>query len=123
MTEILKAVNCNRTYIAKDVPLTADFYSKIADFLDMPIGAIQIFWRNVTGSFDGEITLHSSLIAENDSDFDGGEIDGAIIPIVSANGNRMWLRDRLAFRYLQARCVKNSITGGTLDIIAYGKKS
>lgn len=123
MSEILAATNCNRTYIAKDLSLAADFHSKIADFRDMPMGSIQVLWRNVTGTLDGEISLHCSNLPEDDSFFDGGDIDGGIIPIDSASGSRMWLRDRLAFRYLQARFTKNGITGGTVDIIALGKKS
>ncbi len=123
MSEVLNATNCNRTYIAKDVSLASNFFSKIADFKDMPMGSIQVVWKNVTGTLDGQITLYSSNLPEDDSFFDGGEIDGAVIPVDSANGNRMWLRERLAFRYLQARFVKNGVTGGTVDIIALGKKT
>ncbi len=123
MSEVLNTTNCNRTYIAKDIALTSSFYSKIADFKDMPMGSIQIFWRSVTGTLDGQITLYASNLHEDDTFFDGGELDGAVIPITSANGNRIWLRERLAFRYLQARFVPNGITGGTVDIVALGKKS
>lgn len=123
MTEVLSAVNCNRTYIAKDIPLASNFSSKIADFRDMPMGSVQIVWRNVTGTFDGQVTLFASNLPEDDSYFDGGEIDGGVMTVASANGNSIWLRERLAFRYLQARFVKNGITGGTIDIIALGKKT
>lgn len=120
---ILDTTNCNRTYLEIGKPASADFYSKIADFRDMPMGSVQVVWRNLTGSFDGEIRLYASNLPEDDSFFDGGEIDGAIIPINSASGNRMWIRDRLGFRYLQARFVKNGITGGEIDIVGLGKKS
>lgn len=123
MSTILDATNCNRTYIAKNVPLTSNFNSKIADFRDMPMGSVQLVWKNVTGTLDGKVVLYASNLHEDDSFFDGGEIDGAIMPVDSANGNRMWIRDRLSFRYLQARFTQNGITGGTLDIIALGKKS
>jgi hypothetical protein len=123
MSVVVCATNCNRTYIAKDKSLGSNFYSSIADFKDMPMGSIQVVWSDVVGTFDGQIVLYCSNLHESDSLFDGGEIDGAIIPINSENGNCMWLRDRLAFRYLQARFTKNGIVSGTVDIIAYGKKS
>lgn len=89
----------------------------------MPTGSVQIVWKNVTGILNGTFTLYASNLHEDDSFFDGGEIDGAIIPIAGVNGNRIWLRDRLAFRYLQVRFVANGVTGGTVDIIALGKKT
>lgn len=122
-SEILEAVNCNRTYIAKNVRLNASFNSKIADFKDMPMGSVQIIWRGVTGVFNGEIKLFASILPEDDSLFDGGEIDGAVLPISSANGNQLWVRERLGFRFLQARFTPNSISDGFIDIVALGKKS
>ena len=120
---ILNTTNCNRTYLAKDQPLTADFSSNIADFKDMPMGSVQLVWKDVTGTLDGQAILYASNLHEDTAFFDGGEIDGAAINIDSANGNQIWLRDRLAFRYLQVRFTKNGITGGTMDIVALGKKS
>lgn len=123
MTEILRATNCNRTYLAKGISLANNFSSDIADFADMPMGSVQLIWRNVTGTPNGIVTLYCSNLPEEEWFFDGGEINGAVYNINSAQGGNIWLRERLAFRYLQARYVKNGIAGGTLDIVALGKKT
>lgn len=120
---IVLTTNCNRSYAEKDKSLSADFVSNIVDFKDMPMGSVQLVWRNVTGVLTGEVKLYGSILHEDPSLFDGGEIDGAVFSIGTANGNQLWSRDRLAFRYLQARYSKGGITGGTIDIVALGKKS
>ena len=86
------------------------------------MGSVQIIWSGITGTPNGFIKLFASNIP-NDAAFDGCEIDGAIFSLNQTSGSRIWIRDRLAFRYLQARFTKVGITGGSIDIIALGKKS
>jgi hypothetical protein len=119
---IVEATNCNRTYAAKAKSLAVGFSSDIIDFKDMPMGSIHVFWRSVTGAFDGEFKIYASNIPD-DAAFTDNEIDGAVIVIHNANGSRLWIRDRLAFRYAQVRYVPNGVTAGEVDLVAIGKKS
>jgi len=119
---IVEATNCNRTYAAKAKSLAAAFKSDIIDFKDMPMGSVHIFWRDVTGTLTGEFKLYASNIPE-DAAFDDNPIDGAVIVMHNSLGSRLWIRDRLAFRYAQVRYEPNGTTGGDCDIVAIGKKS
>ena len=121
---ILQATNCNRTYAAYLKSMAGDFDSDVIDFVDMPIGSVQILWAGGTGTPNGQVKLYASNFPDL-STFDptGTEIDGAVMTLDAASGSRIWLRDRLAFRYLLARYTANGATGGAISIMALGKKS
>ena len=121
---IVEATNCHRAFAARSQSLAADFVSDVVDFKDMPMGAIHVFWSGVTGTIDGNFKIYASNRPEISSfDPDGTEIDGAEIVPHNADGSRIWIRDRLSFRYALVRFSKGGITGGTCDVIAIGKKS
>ena len=88
------------------------------------MGVIHVFWRDIVGALDGTFKVYASAIPDLDSfDPDGTEIDGAIIVPHNLTGSRIWIRDRLSFRYALVRYTAGSITAGDCDIIALGKKS
>lgn len=121
---ILEATNVNRSYAAKAQPLNADFASLVIDFKDMPMGSIHAVWAGVTGVLDGQFKIYASDFPEISSfDLDGTQIDGGEFVIHNNNGSRIWIRDRLSFRYALVRYTANGVTGGTVDIVALGKKS
>lgn len=120
----VEATNCHRAYVAKDQSLAASFVSQVIDFKDMPMGIVHIFWSGITGTIDGTFKLYASALPEISSfDPDGTEIEGASITPHNASGSRIWIRDRLSFRYCLVRYTANGITGGLCDIVAIGKKS
>ena len=122
MTIVRQTTATNRIYLAKDVSLASDFYSDIADFRDMPMGAVQIVWTGATGTLDGLMKFHASLLPYEPT-FDGCEIDDGFWVINEASSARLWIRQSLGFRFLQARYTANGCTSGTMDIIAHGKKT
>lgn len=120
---IVEATNCHRAYAAKDQSLAANFHSSIIDFKDMPMGSIQMIWTGITGTPGGAFAIFASNLPD-DSSFDDGEIDAcAALTVHAASGSRIWIRDRLAFRYAQVRWTKAGELGGTVSIVALGKKS
>ena len=121
---IIEATNCHRSYAAKQVSLATAFASSVIDFKDMPLGSIHIFWSGIVGDLDGVFKVYASNVPDLSSfDVDGTEIDGASIVPHNASGSRIWIRDRIGFRYALVRWTPNSITAGTGDIIAIGKKT
>jgi hypothetical protein len=122
MSLVKPATAVNRIYLAQGLSLGSDFRSDIADFRDMPMGAVQIVWTGATGTLDGRMQFHASLLPE-ESTFDGCEIDDGFWILDEASSARLWIRQSLGFRFLQARYTANGCTGGTIDIIAHGKKS
>jgi len=121
---IIEATNVHRAYAAKSKPLNADFNSHVIDFRDMPMGSIQFVWSGITGDITGQFKIYASNFPEISSfDIDGTEIDGSAFTIHNLNGSRIWIRDRLAFRYALIRYVCNTTIDGIIDIIAIGKKS
>lgn len=121
---IVEATNCNRTYAAKGRSLASDFTSDVIDFKDMPMGSVQILWDGIVGALDGTWKIYCSNLPDISSfDAAGTLIDGAEITPHGASGARMWLRDRLGFRYALLRWTAGSVTAGNCDIIALGKKS
>lgn len=121
----IEATNINRSYAAKAQSLAADFESAVIDFKDMPMAAIHCKWTGAAGaSLDGTFKIYASNFPELDSfDPEGTLIDGADFPVHNANGGRIWIRERLAFRYALVRYTKGSMTAGTVDIVAIGKKT
>lgn len=120
----IEATNINRSYAAKAQSLAADFTSAVIDFRDMPMGSIQAKWAGVTGTLTGTFVVLASNFPEVDSfDPEGCRIDGAEWTIHAANGSRIWLRDRLAFRYALVVYTAEGTTGGSVDIVAIGKKT
>lgn len=121
---LIDATNCHRAYAADGVSLGADFVSHIIDFRDMPMGSIQIVWQGAGGAMDGEFTIHASNLPEESSfDEDGCVIECSEMTLGKASGSRIWIRDRLAFRYALVRYKANGTVGGTVEVIALGKKS
>lgn len=121
---IIEATNVNRSYAAKGQALAANFESLVIDFKDMPMAAIHAIWAGVTGVLDGQFKIYASNFPEVTSfDLDGTQIDGGEFVLHNANGSRIWIRDRLSFRYALIRYTANGVTGGTVDIVAIGKKS
>jgi hypothetical protein len=120
----LAATNCNRVFAAKAQSLAVDFVSEVIDFRDMPMGSVQARWVGVTGALTGAFTVLASNFPEVDSfDLEGCRIDGAEWTLHAVAGSRLWLRDRLAFRYALVAYKANGTTGGSVDLIALGKKS
>ena len=120
----VEATNCNRTYAAKAQSMEALFSSDVIDFKDMPMGAIHVLWTGITGALTGTFKIYASNLPDPSSfDVDGTEIDQAVITPHNATGSRIWIRDRLSFRYALVRYTPVGITGGLCDIIAIGKKS
>lgn len=120
----VEATNCHRAYAVQGQSLGVNFVSSVVDFKDMPICAVQILWSGIVGSLDGVFRLYGSLLPDVSSfDPDGTEIDGSAITPHAASGSRLWIRDRVGFRYLLVRYAKASITSGVVDIVALGKKS
>ena len=121
---IVEATNCNRTYAEKQKSLADDFESAVIDFKDMPMGSIQFIWSGITGALDSVLKIYCSNTPELVGfDPDGTQIDGAEFSPHNTDGARIWIRDKVAFRYALVRYFKNGTTGGALDIIAIGKKS
>lgn len=121
---VIQAKNCNRSYAAKNKSMSMDFISDVIDFHDMPMGSIQIIWSGVAGALDCSFKLYASNLPEVSSfDIDGTEIDGSEIIPHNNDGCRIWIRDRIGFRYVMIRYTKNGTTDGSVDILAYGKKS
>lgn len=122
---IVEATNCHRAYAAQGQALDGNFESKVIDFKDMPMGSIQVSWSGIVGTFsDAAFKIYASNLPEVSSfDPDGTEIDGATIIPHAAAGSRIWIRDRLSFRYALIRFTKGSISAGQCDIVALGKKS
>jgi hypothetical protein len=118
---VVKATNVNRTYAAKGQSLAAPFSSDIIDFMDMPMGSIQLDWLGAVGT-GGSFKIFASNLPRDDA-FDKNEIDCSEMLIDAAAGAPIWIRDRLAFRYAQVRYTPNGTTGGTVDILALGKKT
>lgn len=120
---LIDATNCHRAYAADGVSLGADFVSHIIDFRDMPMGSIQMLWSGAV-ALSGTFRIYSSNIPEV-SAFDpaGTELENSSFALHAASGSRMWIRHRLAFRYALVRYTANGETGGTVDIVALGKKS
>ena len=115
--------NCNRAYAAKNMPLDADFDSLVIDFKEMPMGSIQTIWRAAVGS-GGLFNVYASNLPDVASfDPEGSLIDGSEWTVHNADGGRIWIRDRLAFRYALMRYTAGSMTAGNVDIIAIGKRT
>ncbi len=88
------------------------------------MGAVHFLWSGITGVNDGTFKIYASNLPDLSSfDPDGTEIDGAVITPHNVSGSRIWIRERLSFRYALVRFMANGTTGGTCDIIALGKKS
>lgn len=122
----IEATNCNRSFAAKAQSLAAGFDSTVIDFKDMPLGSIHIFWSSVVGAtpYTGAFKIYGSNRPEVSSfDLDGTLIDGAEITPHNANGSRLWIRERIGFRYALIRWTPGNVTSGTCDIIAIGKKT
>ena len=122
---IVQATNCNRTYAAKDKSLAADFVSDVIDFKDMCHGSIHARWYGATGALDGTFRIYASDFPDVASfDPNGTLIDGAVFAIHSlGDGSRIWIRDRLSFRYALVRYSSGTVSGGTVDVVAIGKKA
>lgn len=124
LTLILEATNCNRTYAAKQKSLAADFVCAVIDFKDSAIAAIQMIWTGGTG-IAGHFTIYGSLVPDLAS-FDGCEIEGATITMDGdAAHARLWSRGAgsVTFRYALVKYTAAGTTGGTVDVIAMGKKA
>lgn len=120
----VEATNCHRAYAAKGAAMNAAFESLVVDFKDMPMGAIHFRWSALTGGLTGSFKVYASCFPDVASfDVDGTEIDGAVVTPHNASGSRIWIRDRLSFRYGLVRWTPGGVTGGTVDIVAIGKKS
>jgi len=121
----IEATNCHRAYAAQGVDASADFDSLIVDFKDMPMGSVHFFWRNLSGSLDASsFKLFASNLPDIEFfDPEGTDIDGSEIVPHAANGSRIWIRDRLGFRYFLVRWTAGSVVSGEIDIVAIGKKS
>jgi hypothetical protein len=120
----VEATNCNRSFAAKDQALASSFNSLVIDFKDMPLGSIQFIWSGIIGTIDGTFKIYASNRPEVATfDPDGTEIDGSSFVPHNASGSRIWIRDRIGFRYALVRWTPNGVTAGTVDIIAMGKKS
>lgn len=122
---IVQATNCNRSYAAKGESLGADFESLVIDFKDMPIGSIQARWSGATtpgGTFKTYVSNFPDVAS-----FDplGTELDCGTILVDRAAGSTILLlnRDRVAFRYALVRYTAGSTVGGTVDLVAIGKKT
>jgi hypothetical protein len=121
---IIEATNCNRSYVEKAKTLASNFESNVIDFKDMPMGAIHFLWSNIVGAVDCTFKIYASNLPDISSfDVDGCLVDCGSFVVHNTNGSRIWIRDRLAFRYAMIRFEKNSVTSGSVDIIAIGKKS
>lgn len=120
-----EATNCHRAYAAKDADASLNFESEVIDFKDSPMGSVHIFWRGLSGSLvNSSFQLFASNLPDVQSfDPDGTEIDGSEIEPHAADGSRIWIRDRLGFRYLMVRWTAGDVVDGEIDIIAIGKKS
>jgi hypothetical protein len=95
VTKIIEATNCNRTVLAAAQPMTAAFNSAIADFKDMPLGAVQVLW---TGAADGpgQFRLYASLVPI-ESAFDDNEIPLSALEVDQETGTHLWTLDVRAF--------------------------
>ncbi len=121
---IIEATNVNRSYAAKAQSLASSFETSVIDFKDMPMGSIHFMWASATGTIDGLFKIYASNFPEVASfDVDGTEIDGSEFSLHAASGSRIWIRDRLAFRYALVRYTAGGVSGGAVDIVALGKKS
>jgi hypothetical protein len=87
------------------------------------MGIVHVFWSGLT-ALDGVFTLYASSVPDLSSfDLTGTRIDGAEIKPHASAGSRIWIRDRLAFRYLLVRWEHGTNTAGFGTVIALGKKS
>ena len=121
---VIQATNVNRSYAAKEKSLASDFETTVIDFKDMPMGSVHAIWSGVTGTLDGEFKIYASNFADIAAfDPEGTQIDGGEFVLHNTEGSRIWIRDRLSFRYLLLRYTANGVTGGSVDIVALGKKS
>lgn len=120
---IIDTTNCHRAYITKDVAMNAVHKSHIADFRDMPMGSVQVVWTGAAGtSIDGSVQFYGSNLPEEWT-FDDNPLECAEILVAATQGAKLWIRERIGFRYLQARYTPGNIVAGSLSIIALGKKS
>jgi len=98
--------------------------AQVIDFKDMPMGVIQLIWSGGTGALDGAARIYASAVPDLVGfDLDGTYVDCSEMTTDKAAGSKIWIRDRLSFRYALVRYTANGMTGGVVDIIALGKKS
>jgi hypothetical protein len=121
---VIQAKNCNRSYAIKNQSMGANFESLVIDFHDMPMGSIHFLWSGLVGTLDCEFKIFASNLPEVSS-FDeiGTLIDCSSFVPHATSGSKIWIRDRIGFRYALVRFYKNNLTSGSVDIIALGKKS
>lgn len=121
---IIEATNISRCYAAKAQSMGDNFESHIIDFKDMPMGSIHFLWSGIVGTIDCEFKIYASNIPDiNAFDLLGTEIDCAGFIPHAESGSKIWIRDRLSFRYVLVRFTKNLVSAGSVDIVALGKKS
>ena len=121
---VLKAEHCNRTYIAKDEDMNADFETDIIDFINMKVGSVQAIWKN-NDALDGQLIVEASNIMEDPESFD--EIEGGVYTM-NDDGTRTKRRTKLfnlgqlGYRYVRVLYLKGTNTQGKITIVALGKK-
>lgn len=117
---IIESCNSSIVRVANQLSLGADFVSSVIDFRDSSHCSIQVVWSGVD-LYTGSFKLYGSLLRD-ESSFTDNDIDHSLYVIESGKTSKMWIYDRLSFRYVQLRWTKNTTTTGTVDLWAQGKK-
>jgi hypothetical protein len=117
--------NCNRAYAAQGQSLAADFTSQVIDFHEMPMGSIQAVWRGASGApLDGTFRIYVSNLPELETfDPEGCLVAGAEFTVHNATGSRIWIRERIGFRYALVRYTAGNMSDGVVDLVAIAKRS
>lgn len=115
----VKATNCNRAAVARDLSLAADGDSQVIDFADMSTGGIQVLWAGngvenlatfeIFVSFFPEINTMCRYVGSL------YQMDPALVGV-------FWNLGVVGFRYAILRQKANGQTAGTYSVYASGKK-
>jgi hypothetical protein len=122
---ILTAQNVNRTYVAKNRAMNADFTSDIIDFKEMALGCVHVKWLG-NDQEDGEIAVEASAVPDDDW-FDEVDHCPTFLPSTDlgrgAKQTKLFNLGVLGFRYARVKFYKGTNTIGTITIVAQGKKN
>lgn len=122
--DILKAEHINRTVLTERVannlaPGGATVDSNIADFRNMKVGWVQVWYKNAD-AYDGSFELFVSGYPDPDS---FSKYPDSLNIMDSDCQSLGWDINVLGFRYAFLRYYKGpTITTGSMEIIAIGKK-
>lgn len=100
--------------------MAADFVSPTIDFRDSSHCAVQVMFSGLD-VFTGAFSLYGSLLRDPAS-FPDNDIAQSLYVVQAGKVSKMWIFDRLSFRYMQLWWTANATAAGTVSIWAQGKK-